>query len=85
MKINSNLYLIVYIILSLALIVLAAINFHDGSKMSCDKCQIELINNRANANPYVFGNFSIPDLFEKYYKHGQCEIVWDSTGGYTYG
>lgn len=84
-KTNPNLYLIVYIVLSLILLVLAVRNFVIDSKMDCDKCQIELINQRANSNPYTFGVYSIPDLFEEYYKEGKCNITWDESGGYVNG
>lgn len=76
---------IILIVCSLVLFILGVRNFVIGDKFDCNECKVELVNQIANGEEYLFGVFSIQELFEGYYLNGTCEVTWSPTGGYSYG
>lgn len=75
----------VLVICSFVLLFLGVRNIIISQDFDCSECTVVLKNTLPNGDQYAFGEFVIEDLFNQYYKEGQCRVKWSATDGYSYG
>jgi len=56
-----------------------------SSNYNCDNCSVILSNKIVGGEYYEYGEYQIKELFEEYYKEGNCALRWNPTQGYYNG